>query len=300
MRGCSSRVSGSIGKGVSRMSRSRFPKLASAASSFFALACIRVPIALGGSHIRKRGRKPVSAAIGSAMKPRATPGCTIRCTASRRPYSVACPSPERVRRIGLPCQRSFNAASVFCRLSEFMACPPRNCPPSSEKRPRLGCPVAKSFVSPSKVGSVTVLSAEGGAAGSGPSACRSASAAMRFSPLPFLASPRMRSRSPFQSACAFAQLCMASRWACAASFSWARSAAISGASQADFRSPLRAIVRAKRDRGRSPPSVCTSAKPCTASDATARAEAAGIATGACVMPCTASTTARSGPSDATG
>jgi hypothetical protein len=61
--------------------------------------------------------------------------------------------------------------------------PPRNCPPSSPKMPRDGWPVANSRVSPSKVGSVTVLSADGGAAGSAPNASRSARAAVFFSPL---------------------------------------------------------------------------------------------------------------------
>jgi hypothetical protein len=48
--------------------------------------------------------------------------------------------------------------------------------------------------------------------------------------------------------------------------------------------------------GRGPLSVSTSACPMTAREATARAEAAGMATGARVCPCTASTEARSGPS----
>jgi hypothetical protein len=70
----------------------------------------------------------------------------------------------------------------------------------------------------------------------------SARAAVRLSG--FLASRRMRSRSPFQSACAFCQLSIASRWASACSFSWIRKAAINGASHDDFRSPLAEMVNA--------------------------------------------------------
>ena len=106
-------------------------------SARLVFACNREPVVLCGSHIRKQGRKPVSAASGSAINIRATLGCTMRCTARRRPYSVEWPSPARVRLIGLPCHRSLKAASVFCLFSLFIALPPRNCPPSSENRPRL-------------------------------------------------------------------------------------------------------------------------------------------------------------------
>ena len=61
---------------------------------------------------------PRAQAIGAAARE------LYHQTHRKPPLVESCvPLPARVRRIGLPCQRSFRAASVFCRLSVFMAWP---------------------------------------------------------------------------------------------------------------------------------------------------------------------------------
>ena len=152
---------------------------------------------------------------------------------------------ERVRLIRLPCQRSLNAASVFCRFSLFTAWPPRNCPPSSENRPEAGLPLRQQLRQPLKrwLAHSPVWRWRGlrltGPAPRGPPAPPRASRLC-----PFVVSFKICSRSTFQTACAFVQLSVASRWAWDCSRSCSRSAAIKGASHADLRSPLCAIVRA--------------------------------------------------------
>ena len=86
----------------------------------------------------------------------ATSGCTIRCTANRRPGKTYGPSPARTRRIGSPSHTEESPVAVRSLLSSDIPCPPIKCPSSVAKMPRVACPTAKSLHRPSKVGSVQV------------------------------------------------------------------------------------------------------------------------------------------------
>ena len=109
-------------------------------------------MAEGGSQIRKRAKKPVSAANGSAMKARATEGCAIRCTANRFPQRVTCPSPDRVRRDRIALPEVIQCSHCLLPVVPVHGVPARELPAFIREQPERRLPLRKKPGQPFKGG----------------------------------------------------------------------------------------------------------------------------------------------------
>ena len=185
-------------------------------------------------------------------------------------------------------------------VARFMACPPRNCPPSSRRCRATAGPRRRAGSDPRRWARSRCGRARAGRRARRPARRGRPRAATRFSPLPFLASARMRSRSPFQSAWRVGQPRSSSRRARPRSRSKARrrgqERAVAGTLAL---ARLRDGQGVERGRARTAQRLHVGeALHGQRGDGERRLRRDGD--GGRVMLCTASTAARSGPSACTG